>query len=146
MKCCILWGALCISIMSLGTALPTYAQAEPPTGETTVSPESVNCNTVLASKASAIYVRINGQSVSSIDYCEQSLMPPASALSDKVSFTPIDASSLDSLLSPKVAAPVNLGKPYFIDANTVCREENSGLQLVCLSKEQAQKTWGNLLR
>jgi len=39
---------------------------------------------------------------------------------------------------------LRLGTPYFLNPNTVCREQYGGLQLVCLPKEQAERVWGKI--
>ncbi len=38
--------------------------------------------------------------------------------------------------------PLNLGIPYSVNLNIICREQSDGLQLVCLPKEQAERVWG----
>jgi len=40
--------------------------------------------------------------------------------------------------------PFSLGRPYFLNPNTVCREQYGGLQLICLPKDQAERAWGKI--
>jgi len=40
--------------------------------------------------------------------------------------------------------PFRLGRPYFLNANTVCRQQYDGLQLICLPKDQAERAWGKI--
>ena len=58
-----------------------------------------------------------------------------------------DYASPDEKYNPvpvRPSIPFRLGTPYFLNPNTVCREQYGGLQLVCLPKEQAERVWGKI--
>jgi hypothetical protein len=106
---------------------------------------SVNCSEVIGKKASASYIQVNGQSISVIDYCEQSIIDKSSqsakidaGLNKQVKFTLI-TSPINGVVK---STPINLGQPYQKNPEIVCREGQGGVQLICLPKAQAEKLWG----
>lgn len=124
------------------------AYAEPKiliTDKIDVSPDSVNCSKILSGKTSAIYVQVNGRSISSVDYCDQLSGSPLSSSESpkKMDIMPVD---FPERIIPQIITPLNFGKPYFKDKTMVCRETDSGSNLVCLSKDQARQVWGELLK
>lgn len=125
--------------------LPVYAEPTiVTTDKTNISSDSVNCSEILGSKTSASYVQVDGQLVSSMDYCDRSsvLLSPSLESPKKVDIISVD---LPKQILPQIITPLNLGKPYFKDETTVCREANGGLNLVCLPKDQAGQVWGREL-
>lgn len=58
-----------------------------------------------------------------------------------------DYTSSDEKYNPvpvQPSIPFTLGRPYFLNPNTVCREQYGGLQLICLPKAQAERAWGKI--